>query len=239
MVRPYRCLLLFLLATGCLWGDNRAGRENLIFPLPDRPVAPIVSSAYSNEEVRDAKGEAARVMDRLAIIPSVRVADIGAGEGYYTVRLARRLGPSATIYAQDVNEDHLSRLEARLEKEGIRGISLIPGRANDPRVMPGSVDVALLAHVYHEIINPYEFFYRLRPALAADGRVAVIDVDRLTRDHGTPPALLRCELEALGYRQIDFVSLEPADGYLAIFLPPRELPPIAAIRPCATDKIGE
>jgi 2-polyprenyl-3-methyl-5-hydroxy-6-metoxy-1,4-benzoquinol methylase len=201
-------------------------------------VAPIISSAYSNEEIRDAKGEAARVLDRLGIISGVRVADIGAGEGYYTVRLARRLGSSAKIYAQDVNEDHLSRLKARLEKEEIHGVSLILGTASDPKLMSNSVDVVLLAHVYHEVRNPYEFFYRLRPALAAHARVAVIDVDRLTKDHGTPPALLRCELEALGYRQIDFVSLAPADGYLATFLPPRDLPPIAAIRPCPLDTIN-
>lgn len=109
---------------------------------------------------------------------------------------------------------------------------------NDPKLKPNSVDVALLAHMYHEIRNPYEFFYRLRPALARDARVAVIDVDRPTQDHGTPPALLRCELEAVGYRQIDFISLEPADGYLAIFLPPVEPPPASAIRPCVMETIS-
>ena len=120
----------------------------------------------------------------------------------------------------------------RLEREGIRGVKLVLGIPNDPKLMPNSIDVALLSHVYHEIENPYEFLYRLRLALAADARVAIIDVDRPTQDHGTPPALLRCELEAAGYREIDFMSLAPADGYLAIFVSPAELPPVSSIKPC-------
>ena len=231
MLQVYRYLVLFLLATGLLSADGTVDQNRLVFPPPDRPVAPIVSSAYSDEKTRDSNGEARRVMDRIGIRPGIRVADIGAGDGYYTVRLARRLGPTSTIYAEDVKSDYLKRLEARLEKEGIRGVRLVLGLPNDPKLMPNSIDVALLSHVYHEIENPYEFFYRLRPALAADARVAIIDIDRPTRDHGTPPALLRCEFEAVGYRQIDFISLAPADGYLAIFVPPPELPPVSSIKP--------
>jgi len=62
--------------------------------------------------------------------------------------------------------------------------------------------------------------------------VGIVDLDRPTQDHGTPPALLRCELAAVGYRQVDFVSLAPADGYLAVFVPPAQLPPVEAIKPC-------
>ncbi|HWP59787.1 MAG TPA: methyltransferase domain-containing protein [Candidatus Acidoferrales bacterium] len=71
-------------------------------------------------------------MDRLGIRPGLRVADLGAGEGYYTVRLARRLGPLAILYAEDVRPEYLKRLEARLKRERIQGIRLILGNANDP-----------------------------------------------------------------------------------------------------------
>lgn len=94
--------------------------------------------------------------------------------------------------------------------------------------MPGD----FLAHVYHEIENPYAFFSRLTRALAPDARVATIDLDRPTEQHGTPPALLTCELAAVGYREIEFVTLAPADGYLAVFVPPRRLIPSETIRPC-------
>ncbi|HEV8613966.1 MAG TPA: methyltransferase domain-containing protein [Methylomirabilota bacterium] len=207
--------------------------ESPRFPSPNRPVARIVSPAYTTEDKRDGLGEAERVMARLGVKPGLRVADVGAGEGYYTVRLARRLGPGAIIYAQDVEASYLQQLERRLQREGVLGVTLVHGTPRDPRLPPASIDLAILSHMYHEIENPYEFVYRLRAALAEDARVAVIDVDRPTQDHGTPPTLLRCELAAVGYRAIDFVLLTPADGYLAVFVPPPTLPPPDTIKPCA------
>jgi ubiquinone/menaquinone biosynthesis C-methylase UbiE len=161
------------------------------------------------------------------------VADIGAGAGYYTVHLARRLGPGAKIYAEDIEQKYLDQLAARLAQEGIRAsVTLVRGTPNDPGLPERSIDVAILAHMYHEIENPYEFLYRLRPALAHGARVAIIDLDQPTRDHGTPLALLRCELAAVGYREVDFVVLAPADGYVAVFEPPAQLPAPDGIRPC-------
>ena len=193
-------------------------------------MASIISPAYSSEEERDRHGEAERVMDRLGVRPTMRVADIGAGAGYYTVRLARRLGRDAMIFAEDVNGEYLARLRDRLRRERISGVSVIHGEPNDPKLPIASVDLAILSHVYHEIANPYELLYRLRAALGPGARVAIIDVDKPTDRHGTPPALLRCELAAVGYRQVDFTSLAPADGYLAVFVPPDTLP--ATIVPC-------
>ena len=217
---------LVLALAGLVWAQPR-------FPDPARPVAAIISPAYSDEKTRDSRGEAERAMDRLGITPGVRVADVGAGDGYYTVRLARRLGPGATIYAQDVNAAYLGRLDARLRREKIAGVKLVLGAPRDPKLPPGTVDVAILSHMYHEIENPYEFLYRLRPALAPGARIGIIDLDRRTEHHGTPPALLRCELAAVGYREVGFAALAPADGYLAIFVPPATLPPVESIKPCA------
>ena len=226
---------IILCAASLLPACQRSGppaADGRRFPVPDRPVAPIISASYSDEKSRDENGEAERVMDRLGIRPGMRVADIGAGEGYYTVRLARRLGVSATIYAQDVQADYLKQLEARLAREGLTGIRLVLGESRDPKLPPASIDVAILSHMYHEIENPFEFLYRLRPALAPKARIGIIDAVRPTQDHGTPPALLRCELAAVGYRQVDFVPLEPTEVYLAIFVPPDDLPPIETITPC-------
>ena len=202
------------------------------FPRPDRPVAGIVSAEYSDEATRDGHREAERVMERLGIRPGTRVADVGAGAGYYVVRLARRLGPGAVIYAQDVSAEYQKDLAARLDREGVRGVTLVLGTGTDPKLPAGAVDVALLSHMYHEIENPYEFLYRLRLALAPGARVGIIDNDKPTDRHGTPPALLRCELAAVGYREVELRTLEPADGYLAIFTPPEALPAVTEIRPC-------
>ena len=228
----WKALALALLLAGLasVQAQERAGTP--VFPAPDRPVAGITSPTYSDEKTRDGHGEAERVMDRLGIRPGQRVADIGAGLGYYTVRLARRLGPGAIIYATDVKAEYLARLKARLKRQRVRGMQVILGRPRDPRLPADSVDVALLSHMYHEIENPYEFLYRLQPALARGARVGIIDTDGPTQRHGSPPALLRCELAALGYRELDFLFLTPADGYLAIFAAPETLPPSEAIKPC-------
>ena len=225
--RVTACLALLLVPSLAL---DRPGAGT--FPVPDRPVAAIISPEYSDEKTRDGHREAERVMDRLGIRRGQRVADIGAGLGYYTVRIARELGPGARIYASDVKAEYLDRLKARLTREGIQGVTVILGLPRDPRLPADSVDVALFSHMYHEIENPYEFLYRLQPALAAGARVGIIDMDRPTSNHGTPPTLLRCELAAVGYRQLDFAWLAPADGYLAVFAPPESLPPIGSIRPC-------
>jgi SAM-dependent methyltransferase len=223
------CALL-LFAPWPVQAQDRSGTPG--FPAPDRPVASITSPTYSDEKTRDGHGEAERVMDRLGIKPGQRVADIGAGLGYYTVRIARRLGSGATIYATDVKVEYLDQLRARLARERIDGVRVILGLPRDPRLPEKSVDVALLSHMYHEIENPYEFLYNLRPALATGARVGIIDTEKPTERHGTPPALLRCELAAVGYHEVEFGSLAPADGYLAVFVPPETLPAINAIRPC-------
>jgi SAM-dependent methyltransferase len=209
-----------------------SGASSPKFPSANRPVAPIISSAYSTEDARDEHREAETVLNRLGVQPGMRVADVGAGDGYYTVRLARRLGPGATIYAEDVERRYLDRLAARLSREGVTGVALVYGTHADPRLPERSIDLAILAHVYHEIEYPYEFLYRLHAAVVPHGRVAIIDNDKPTQEHGTPPALLRCELGAVGYRQVDFLLLVPADGYLAVFAPPDVLPAPETIRPC-------
>ena len=202
------------------------------FPLPDRPVAPTISAEYSDEKTRDQQREAERVMDYLGIRAGVWVADIGAGRGYYTIRVARRQGRARTIYATDVNPEYLRQLQARLEEERIDAVKLVLGAPRDPKLPPSSVDVAILAHVYHEIENPYEFMYRLWPSLAPGARVGIIEVDRPTETHGTPPSLLRCELGNVGYREVGLWSLKPADGYLMVFVPPQELAAVESITPC-------
>ena len=149
------------------------------------------------------------------------------------MRLSARLGPDATIYATDVKADHINELRARLKSKGIDGVKLVLGSPNDPKLPPAAIDVALLAHVYHEIENPYEFMYRLHRSPALGARVGIVDLDRPTESHGTPPRLLRCELEALGYREALLRYLKPADGYLMVFAPPDELPRVESIRTCS------
>ncbi|MCX7284879.1 MAG: methyltransferase domain-containing protein, partial [Novosphingobium sp.] len=110
------------------------------FPRADRPVSAIVSSQFSNESDRDRQGEAAKVMELAGIVPGMSVADIGAGEGYYTVRLAEKVGPRGRVVAQDIDGDALRRLGARVERDRLENVSIKPGAPDDPRLPERSFD---------------------------------------------------------------------------------------------------
>lgn len=210
----------------------------LSFPRADRPVAPIISTRWSTEEARDRVNEAEEIMDRASIEPGMTVADIGAGEGYYTVRLARRVGPKGRVLGQDIVAEVIDQLGQRVTRENWDNVSVKLGTPDDPRLPEASFDRVLLVHMYHEIAEPYAFLWRLYPSLKPNGQVVVVDVDRPTDQHGTPPALLRCEFEAIGFR---FVGIEPrtaAGGYLVRFEPGEKRVAAEEIRPCRLARRG-
>lgn len=203
------------------------------FPRPTRPVADVVTDTWSDEDTRDRADEASRVMELLGVREGMTVADVGAGSGYYTVRLSPRVGPRGRVVAQDISREYLERLRSRVRREGLRNVTLALGDPHDPRLPPESADLVLLVHMYHEVEQPYAFLHNLRPALRPGGRVAVVDLDRPTNRHGTPPALLRCEMAAAGYQQAAFHDLGGGSGYLAVFAPrPGAAPAPSAIRAC-------
>lgn len=202
------------------------------FPEAHRPVAPIVSSRWSTEEARDRLREADEVMDRAGIRPGSTVADIGAGEGYYTIRLAQRVGEDGRVLAQDIVPAVRDRLAERVTRESLDNVSVKLGEPADPKLPENSFDRILLVHMYHEIEQPYEFLWRMRPALRAGGRVVVVDADRDTANHGTPPALLDCEMAAVGYARVDRQAMPSAGGYMAAYEARGARPEPKAIRAC-------
>lgn len=202
------------------------------FPKPERPVAGIISDQWSNEDSRERAGEAAKVMDLLGVRPGMAVADIGAGAGYYVGRLSRRVGPAGQVIAQDVERNYLERLRQRVARDRLGNVSLVLGEPHDPRLPPRSVDLALLVHMYHEIAQPFGLLANLAPAMRPGGRVAILDVDGPITGHGTPRALLVCELAAVGYRQTAWHWLEGRSVYLAVFEPPAEPSEPERIVPC-------
>jgi hypothetical protein len=115
------------------------------FPAPGRPVAAIVTDIWRDEQSRDQAGEAERVMNLLGVSAGRAVPDIGAGSGYCTVRLARRVGPGDHIYAGDIVPVYLARLARRVASEGLGGsVTIVRGEPHDPRLPAASVDLALL-----------------------------------------------------------------------------------------------
>ena len=224
-------LLALLLATRVvgasrtvpLAGPNSAGAgapaDSLHFPAPDRPISGIVAARWSDEDSRDSYREAATVISIARISRGMTVADIGAGDGYYVSRLSPAVGASGTVLGEDIIPQYLDLLRERVSSEKLANVRVVLGTPDDPKLAAASVDVALLIHMYHEITRPYELMWNLSVAMKPRGMVAILDMDRRTDSHGTPPALLKCELAALGYEQLNRRTLD--DGaYVALFRAP-------------------
>lgn len=203
------------------------------FPAPQRPVAPIVSSQYRDEDARDSVGEFQSVVRLADIRAGMSIADIGAGQGYYTVRLSPIVGRGGRVLAQDIVPQTIRTLGQRVTRERLDNVALRLGQPNDPLLPDASFDRILMIHMYHEIAQPYEFLWHLRGDLKRDGRVIVVDADRTTDRHGTPPRLLVCEFNAVGYELTRFERLADSESYFASFEPRGPRPEPGEIRACA------
>ena len=234
MTRVLAPVSVALLLGACNSGSAAQSPQPSEFPAAARPVSTIVSPRWSDEGSRDRAGEASEVMNRAGIRPGMTVADIGAGEGYYTIRLAARVGEKGRVLAQDIQRDVRDKLADRVTRERLDNVSVKLGTPDQPGLPANSFDRVFLIHMYHEIASPYAFLWNLRPATRAGGRIIVVDADRATNEHGTPPKLLKCEFAAVGYAMVDFQNMPSAGGYLAAFAPAGERPEPQAIKPCTS-----
>ena len=220
----------------CKQSSEDAGRAEGArgFPKAVRPVSALAGTEFSNEDQRDNLGEAEVVMDLAAIKPGTTVADIGSGEGYYTVRLAERVGPKGRVLAVDIDSGSIQRLGQRVERERLGQVSIRTGKPENPLLPNGSFDRIFMVHMYHEIGEPYAFLWHMRPALKPGGQVIVVDVDRPPDQHGIPPRQLFCEFGAVGFRLVQFVLRPELNGYYAAFEATGESPRPEDIKPCNT-----
>lgn len=224
-----RVALLLLLATvGC-----RAEPQTNEFPKAGRAVAPIVNDSFSTEDVRDRTGEAEEVMRLAEIAPGMSVADVGAGEGYYTVRLSPIVGRRGRVLAQDIVRETRDRLAQRVQRERLDNVAVSLGEPANPMLPQHSFDRIFLVHMYHEVTQPYEFLWNLRESLKPGGLVIVVDSNRPVKRHGMPPRQLLCEFAALGLAPTRTSPLAGSDAYFAAFKVAVARPRPDQIRPCA------
>ena len=219
-------LLCFALAA-CDSGEPRS-----TFPKAQRDSAPIVSDSFSTEDARDRLGEAEAVIAFAGVAPGMSVADIGAGGGYYTVRLSRVVGAKGRVLAQDIVPETRDRLALRVQREGLDNVAVRLGLPDDPKLPAASFDRIFLVHMYHEVEQPYPFLWHLRDGLKPGGLVVVVDAKRPVKRHGMPPALLECEFASLGLTKVREASLDGADSYMALYAATQARPKPGTIKPC-------
>lgn len=213
-------------------GACRAQPSEPQFPKSEREVAPIVGGTFSTEDARDRAGEAEEVMELAGVGPGMSVADVGAGEGYYTVRLARVVGNKGRVLAEDIVPEVRDELSDRIQRERLDNVAVKLGTTDNPMLPAASFDRVFMVHMYHEVTAPYAFLWHLREGVRPNGLVVVVDSNRPVRQHGMPPAQLKCELGALGLQPVKYHELRGGDVYLMSFRLAAPRPAPDKIRPC-------
>lgn len=190
-------------------------------PAPAHPTSTPYSGDLSifDDPGRAEKLHIDRVMDVLHIAPGKTVIDIGAGGGWFSVRAARRVGPTGKVIAEDINQHAIDTIRERAAHEHLANIEPLLGTPDDPKLAPQSADAAVMLRVYHEIAHPPLLLAVLRNALRPGALVGVIDHPGHGDDHGIDPAVVQREMEHNGFRFVarhDFTSADQND-YLLVF----------------------
>lgn len=194
-----------------------------------RQIAPICSDAdWLMRPERDASEQPERVLDALKIREGATVADVGAGVGYFTWRLAKRVGPKGKVIAVDLQQKMLDRMAEDLKRRNIANVEMVLGGVRDPHLPEGAVDLALLVDVYHEFSEPEEMVSHIRKALRPDGKLVLVEYRK--EDPSIPILPLhkmsvddvRSELEPLGFELQQALEFLPTQHILIFTKKPLE-----------------
>jgi SAM-dependent methyltransferase len=186
-------------------------------PLSGRPFAQVMGyqgAGWLDREERDIEEAPDQALDALDLRSGAVVADIGAGSGYMTVRMARRVGPSGRVYAEDIQPEMIDLLTKRLVRERIANVTPILGALDDPRLPGEALDLELLVDVYHEFSQPQKMLRGLRAALKPGGRLVLLEYRKedpaipIRIEHKMTVAEAKLEVEAEGF------TLASVDGRL-------------------------
>ncbi len=147
-------------------------------PVTKRQIAPVMGvggADWLTRPEREAEEHPRVALDEIGIAKGSTVADIGAGVGFYTILLAERVGPQGRVYANEIQSGMLDRLKKNVAARGLKNVIPVLGDEDDPKLPPGSVDVALLVDVYHEFGQPVAMIRKLRQSLKPDGRLVLLE----------------------------------------------------------------
>jgi SAM-dependent methyltransferase len=217
-VRAWVVVLAVLMTAGLAGAQTGAQAPQ---KTTQRPTSTPYSGDLSIFEYpdRDKKLQIDRVMDLLGITTGKNVADIGAGSGWFTVRAARRVGPTGTVLAEDINPLAIEYIGKRVVKEDLANVRTVLGAPDDPRLPAESVDAVLMLKVYHEIAHPAPTMKVLQRALRPGAKVGIIDRNGNGANHGLKQDVVVKEMAEAGYKLVGTYDFTKADGqdYFLIF----------------------
>jgi len=179
-----------------------------VHPLSGRRYAlpmGVAGAGWLDRVERDSEENTTRAVRLLNIARGSTVADIGAGSGYYTVEIARLVGPAGRVYANDIQQGMLDIIRRRIERQRLTNVELVLGTDSDPRLPRASIDLALMVDVYHEFSQPQAMLRQIREALKPDGRLVLLEYRAedprvpILPEHKMTVAQAKLEVEAEGF----------------------------------------
>jgi ubiquinone/menaquinone biosynthesis C-methylase UbiE len=188
------------------------------------PVMSVNGHEWLDRPEREREESTSEAIKALRLQPGMVVADVGAGSGYYTVRLARVVGPTGRVYATDVQRGMLDLIERRVKEERLTNVVTVLGSDTDPSLPAQALDVALMVDVYHELQAPQTFMRRLRETLKPSGRLVLLEFRQedpnvpIRPEHKMSVNGARRELSADGFTFRESVERLPWQ-HLLIFAP--------------------
>jgi len=238
---------IFLLAGLCLLAAVPAQAESALsaaeiyrFQVPSRDG---IGKSYFGREISQVMGHQGaawlerrtrvdeerpdRVVDGMELALDAQVADIGAGTGYFTFRIAEAV-PKGRVYAVDVQPEMLEILRKRIERRAITNVTPVLGAADDPKLPSDRLDAVLLVDAYHEFAHPFEMMQGIRRALRPGGRVVLIEYRGedprvpIKPLHKMTQAQAITELEAVGLRWVKTLDILPTQHFMVFENPARD-----------------
>lgn len=206
MRRPALALLAVILCATFIAGQTVSTKG--VHPVSGRQFANVMGwqgAEWLERSERELEEEPDKALDALGALTGATVADVGAGSGYFTIRLAVRVGPKGRVYANDLQPEMLKMLGMRLARERVANVTLVQGAIDDPKLPASSIDLVLMVDVYHEFSEPQKMLRGVRTALKPGGRLVLLEYRKedpdvpIRLEHKMTVAEARLELEAEGF----------------------------------------
>jgi SAM-dependent methyltransferase len=192
-------------------------------PLTGRQIAQVMGfggASWLERPERETEENVEGALDAIGLKPGMTVAEIGAGTGYVSLRMAKRVSPGGKVYATDLQRPMLDALRQNAAKAGIRNVETVLGGEADPRLPAGQIDLIILVDVYHEFSQPQKMLQGIRAALKPDGRLIQLEYRKedpavpILFDHKMSVAEARTEVEAEGFRLSQAIESLPRQHIL-------------------------
>lgn len=194
-------------------------------PVTGRRIAPVMGMGgadWLERSERELEEMPDTALDAIGLRSGMIVADVGAGVGYFSIRMAKRVGPDGKVFANDVQPEMLVLLRERAAKAKVQNIETVLGTEADPKLPKGAMDLILMVDVYHELSQPQSMLRKLRTALKPDGRLVLLEYRKedpripIRPEHKMSIEEVKAELGAEGY-QFDKVLEDLPRQHILIF----------------------